>query len=194
MEYSSLTDLGWDKDGKDLGFNWTIDHTKTDQQHRLVIPIPDKTNANVSVGGHLRVFRLVAPREGKVFRHTRIEKGQNGLQSWEVPYEEVKVVDKWGNVTYEQRAVGFESGRWNERLRDIIREACPEVTAELYSAHSLRAGGASAALASGVPVEMVKGMLAHDDINSTLVYTRPGEEQLRQAFASVTGPRAHQGG
>jgi hypothetical protein len=95
---------------------------------------------------------------------------------------------RWGTKKQVVGLAGYASGRWNDSLQAIIHAACPEVNAKLYTAHCLRAGGPTAAVAAGVPLETVKQMLVHKCIDSTMVYTRPSEEQLRQAFASVAGP------
>jgi hypothetical protein len=185
----SFLDLGIGK-----GFSWVIMTMKNRQRLRTVVPIVESTGDGVAVGAHLRSFLAVAPIDGRLFRRTANVLGSNSVRSWEPAYKEIVQTDKYG----EQRPVvveqGFGSGEWNDSLRSIVASACPEVDARLYTAHCLRGGGAATASANDVPVTMVRQMLAHRRLDSTMVYIRPGEGSLRQAFASVCAPRSALGG
>jgi integrase len=188
MEASCLTDLG-----PGQGFNWSVQTMKNRQRHSTEIAITEQTAEGVGVGAHLRFFLQVAPREGRLFRRTCNVVG-SPWRGWEAPTGLVVRLDKYGLPHEVMEPTGFASGTWNDDLQRILRAACPELDARLYTAHCLRSGGSTAALANGVPVETVQQMLCHRRLDSTLIYTRPGQQELRQAFASVGAARSALGG
>jgi integrase len=181
MTRASLHDLGPGK-----GFNWVVPHMKNKQRESSTIPIVKQTDEGIAVGSHLRLFLLVAPPEpqGRLFRHTRNVWG-SCERAWEPVEKEVIQRDCFGVGRAVMTLAGFTSKDGREALQRIIEAACPNTDYRLYTGHSLRSGGATAALANHVPITTVKRMLEHKSIDSTLIYTKPTREQVRAGFAAV---------
>jgi hypothetical protein len=181
MTRASLHDLGAGK-----GFNWVIPHMKNKQQQSSTIPIVEQTSEGIAVGSHLRVFLQVAPpeRDGRLFRHTRNVWGSRD-RWWEPEFAEATERDGFGKRRLVTIQAGLSSQDAREAIQRLIDVACPGADFRLYSGHSLRGGGATAALANNVPLATVQRMLEHKHIDSTLHYTRPSREQVRAGFAAV---------
>ena len=135
----------------------------------------------------LRDFLLIAPREGLIFRATMATPGSR-MHSWKSASTLAWQFDGRGHKVLVPQCEGFKSGKWNDNMRRILRQACPAFNADCVTSHSLRSGGATAALrvlgAKICPV--VQQMLCHKSLDSTMSYVRPTIGQLRGAHASVS--------
>ena len=168
------------------GFSWCISKSKCSQLHRDVLHVPETTCDGYRVSHMLREFLGIAPQVGLMFRATMVTSGSRN-HVWKPAASVERQFNDRGHKVLVPACEGYKSGEWNHNLRRILRLACPDFNANMASSHSLRSGGATAALqalgSEGRP--LVQQMLRHKCSDSTASYTRASSTELQNAHASV---------
>ena len=127
-----------------------------------------------------------------VGRHDRQHQDNEGEKRREVPVnaEAREAISKWlelrgrdpGLLFSSQRGDGITGSGIHRRLAELGRIANAEV-----HAHTLRHTFAKNLIDAGVGLERVAALLGHSNLNTTRIYTTPGERDLEAAVERLAG-------
>lgn len=175
--HSNVIDLGVGR-----GLDIVILHMKNRQRQRCVIPVPEGSACCPDLANRIRRFLAIAPTDGYLFRATVNCTGKHG-QTWEPPMKPHLTTTNdipswsWALATY-------TSGQWNQAFQALLAEAVPGLDVRLYTAHSLRSGGLTAAANASLPLHRVSKMAEHASMDTTRLYLR-NREQDRSNYTYI---------
>jgi site-specific recombinase XerD len=97
-----------------------------------------------------------------------------------------KHVQRWAEIRHSSpRLIGVKSP---ESIGRILEELRVRARVAPFTAHDLRRSFGTHLLASGKDLSLVRDLMGHDDIQTTMLYDRRGEEEMREAVEDLPGP------
>ncbi len=131
----------------------------------------------------------ISDRKGSVT--VRVGKGQK-RRSIPLNSPSRKILREWLEVRPEEAGNALFIGQRNERIqtrsiqRAVTRYAI-EAGLENVTPHILRHSFSKALVDAGVTLEKVAALLGHSNLNTTRIYTTPGEKDLEDAVGMLDG-------
>jgi site-specific recombinase XerD len=83
------------------------------------------------------------------------------------------------------RLIGVKSP---ESIGRILEELRVRARVAPFTAHDLRRSFGTHLLADGKDLSLVRDLMGHDDVRTTMLYDRRGEEEMREAVEDLPGP------
>ena len=160
------------------------------RRDRAVVLLLLGTGLRLAEATALRVEDVtVKARSGKV--DVRFGKGGKA-RSVEMPVETRKALAEWLEVRPEtqdpalflsQKGLAGLSAR---AMSEVVRQVGEDAKLQGLHPHTLRHTCAKSLIDAGIGIEVVSAILGHSNLQTTMIYTTPGEADFKRAAAAIS--------